>query len=1203
MTRAIELVIVAAALVAATSVSASPIFEGTASNAWVFEDGEPAPATYFAGNGDRTLSAVPSGFDMRVRYGPTPADNEILPGVSPGDHMVLVNRANAGWQPTGPRIPPLSLTGLDLALFTAGNNHKPKVALTPAPGVYTETIRVKLASIAAPAGVGMVRIYWQYNGGPVQSTLDREVTITLVSDGVHELTYWAKQGFQTTGSATVEFTIAAADGPARDADGDGVPDVVEDAFGTDPLETDFDVDTDEDGWSDFDEGIRGTDPSDPLDHPQVPGHDVDGDGWPDVDEVARGTDVNDDHAYPSVISVYQREVVTTVTVFEDGAQTTPLGGAGAIEAMTLLWEDLPARGSDGSELPFELDAVVETPTPLMGLPMIRTPAERPIVFRVRAYDEANEGTPWVAKAYGDMIPDLRPEEATAWLAANDPGWDTPSQWVAAYRQVMADTLVQNRAVAISPYSGLSVALMEALAAWHAGLTDGAMVLFANPAGDMPIDAVLALDAAYGTLLADPATGIPPSDALNRLHAAMEMLVAEEASLDGLRLEADAIWTDGTELEHSTTTRELASLVQHDDVGIGRQARYWSRVVSLISPDALAEMPQDIIDDLFDPDLDFDGDGLTNGEEVLVDAPDALDIVNPDTDGDDVEDGDDDCPLDDLNQCRLHASLNADTDGDGLIDALDNCLNAANPDQADGNADGIGDACVRFANIRQPIAHLDVPTGTTLTFESLVTELGLGLSITYLWDFGGAAPNSIEAQPGDIAFLLPGVYTIQFFAFAQMQPALPPDVRTITVFGPPQGEPVVDIIAPPSVVEGTPAPFFADASSPNGDILAWEWAFGDGELGDGALVDHTYLAEGVVTISVLVTDEFGEQGTDELDLVVLDAEPVPAFSFAATPGDLEFQFTDETASFDAVASWSWDFGDLTLPSSEPHPVHAFPAPGIYTVTLTVHDADGSVAAIALDVPVEGSGIQLDELIVSSAWKPFAYPHTALDPIVIIGPPTTADGEAGVVQLRGIDGDGFEARFAEWDNEDGPHPDEAAPFLVIERGRHVMADGAIWEAGTFVIDHAEDFVAQLYEQPYAKRPSVFLTIQTSVDPSPTMARLWKVGKLGFRAAIVEEEANAGSGHLPEEVGFLAVYRSGDSGTLPINGAAGPWSRVQNILTHAPIAIGGCTLYLDEDTSADAETLHLVEKANVLTLQGQCFANPFSRFEDDPFTVRRN
>jgi hypothetical protein len=34
----------------------------------------------------------------------------------------------------------------------------------------------------------------------------------------------------------------------------------------------------------------------------------------------------------------------------------------------------------------------------------------------------------------------------------------------------------------------------------------------------------------------------------------------------------------------------------------------------------------------------------------------------------------------------------DTDGDGIVDFCDNCLLVFNPDQADANGDGIGDAC-------------------------------------------------------------------------------------------------------------------------------------------------------------------------------------------------------------------------------------------------------------------------------------------------------------------------------------------------------------------------------------------------------------------------------------------------------------------------------------------------------------------------------
>jgi hypothetical protein len=69
--------------------------------------------------------------------------------------------------------------------------------------------------------------------------------------------------------------------------------------------------------------------------------------------------------------------------------------------------------------------------------------------------------------------------------------------------------------------------------------------------------------------------------------------------------------------------------------------------------------------------DWDNDGLPSPQEGLL----FIDPTNPDTDEDHVSDG------------------SADPDGGGPIMAgPDNCPGVYNPDQADGDGDGIGDAC-------------------------------------------------------------------------------------------------------------------------------------------------------------------------------------------------------------------------------------------------------------------------------------------------------------------------------------------------------------------------------------------------------------------------------------------------------------------------------------------------------------------------------
>ena len=72
-----------------------------------------------------------------------------------------------------------------------------------------------------------------------------------------------------------------------DSDGDGLPDIEEPNYGTDPSI----ADTDEDGHNDGDEVNAGTNPTDPGIFPVVP-TDTDGDGLTDDQETINGTDPN-----------------------------------------------------------------------------------------------------------------------------------------------------------------------------------------------------------------------------------------------------------------------------------------------------------------------------------------------------------------------------------------------------------------------------------------------------------------------------------------------------------------------------------------------------------------------------------------------------------------------------------------------------------------------------------------------------------------------------------------------------------------------------------------------------------------------------------------------------------------------------------------------------------------------------------------------
>jgi len=104
-----------------------------------------------------------------------------------------------------------------------------------------------------------------------------------------------------------------------------------------------------------------------------------------------------------------------------------------------------------------------------------------------------------------------------------------------------------------------------------------------------------------------------------------------------------------------------------------------------------DLDSDAIGDACDPDID--GDGAPNQTDAFpLDATEELD-----TDGDGIgdkadRDDDNDGWSDKFEHRRGTSTKNPDTDGDGINDPFDNCPLNPNPDQADMNGDGRGDAC-------------------------------------------------------------------------------------------------------------------------------------------------------------------------------------------------------------------------------------------------------------------------------------------------------------------------------------------------------------------------------------------------------------------------------------------------------------------------------------------------------------------------------
>jgi len=201
-------------------------------------------------------------------------------------------------------------------------------------------------------------------------------------------------------------------------------------------------------------------------------------------------------------------------------------------------------------------------------------------------------------------------------------------------------------------------------------------------------------------------------------------------------------------------------------------------------------------------------------------------------------------------------------------------------------------------------------------------------------------------------------------------------------------------------------FDADGTLPDSSVLSFNWTFSDGTNSSQAQVSHNFTNPGTYTVSLIVTDESGEESLPRV-LVVRVANPKPVInirlleawsgnelvnsstargegwmaenysqtfddsgtihvaagtllwfdSSGTRDGDNRFigtsvAFDKQDSDWNGLIEYMWDFGDGTAQSHDSHPWHAFESPGTYIISLTVRDdfESGDTTTMRLTVMV-------------------------------------------------------------------------------------------------------------------------------------------------------------------------------------------------------------------------------------------------------------
>lgn len=229
-------------------------------------------------------------------------------------------------------------------------------------------------------------------------------------------------------------------------------------------------------------------------------------------------------------------------------------------------------------------------------------------------------------------------------------------------------------------------------------------------------------------------------------------------------------------------------------------------------------------------------------------------------------------------------------------------------------------------------------GLELTVDGSGSSDAEGGGLSYAWDFGdGATATGATAEH---SYTAEGEYEVKLVVTDEYG-ATGSATQQVSV----QLANVAPVALFQTTIDELNVHFDASASHDiDGQIVEYEWIFGDGQTGTGQSVDHAYATSDAYGISLIVTDNEG--ATHRLDSVVMvfaaeELDPKAAFTSVADGLELSVDASTSLppAAGGEITGYDWDFGDSATAETRTA-THTYAQAGTYEVTLTVHAAERS-----------------------------------------------------------------------------------------------------------------------------------------------------------------------------------------------------------------------------------------------------------------------
>jgi len=156
----------------------------------------------------------------------------------------------------------------------------------------------------------------------------------------------------------------------------------------------------------------------------------------------------------------------------------------------------------------------------------------------------------------------------------------------------------------------------------------------------------------------------------------------------------------------------------------------------------------------------------------------------------------------------------------------------------------------------------------------------------------------------------------------------------------------------------------DESAPGGNIMKYEWDFGDGsKVERSRTMSHKYDKEGSFEIILTLTDEDGNEGEVKKKIAIGHPKSAPKADIKASatsgpvPLIVNFDASGSTDPDNNIVEYKWDFdGDGAYDGYGKNISYTYEKNGTYKAMLTVEDADGNDDQASVNISAEEQGIK-------------------------------------------------------------------------------------------------------------------------------------------------------------------------------------------------------------------------------------------------------